>query len=112
MSGGKKEEKNQAVQYVSIVGDPVDYIPPRLFHELLTRTVRWVLNTKKQPQNCTGSKNQSWPSTRALDTLDMARARAPVPSMIPPENEVLMEEMVIYAQKIDLQGMMQEYLRR
>ncbi|CAN0219787.1 unnamed protein product [Ascophyllum nodosum] len=42
----------------------------------------------------------------------MARARAPVPSMIPPENEVLMEEMVIYAQKIDLQGMMQEYLRR
>lgn len=42
----------------------------------------------------------------------MASANAPVPPVSLPDNEVLMEDMALYAERIDLQGMMQEYLRR
>lgn len=42
----------------------------------------------------------------------MAGARPPAPPVSLPDNEVLMEDMALYAEKIDLQGMMQEYLRR
>lgn len=42
----------------------------------------------------------------------MTTIRAPVLPAKLPENEVLMEDMALYAEKIDLQGMMQEYLRR
>lgn len=42
----------------------------------------------------------------------MANIRAPIPPADLPDNEVLMEDMALYAEKIDLQGMMQEYLRR
>ncbi len=46
----------------------------------------------------------------ALET--MAGARAPIPPVSLPDNVVLMEDMALYAERIDLQGMMQEYLRR
>lgn len=42
----------------------------------------------------------------------MAGARAPIPPVGLPDNVVLMEDMALYAERIDLQGMMQEYLRR
>lgn len=42
----------------------------------------------------------------------MGNVRAPIPPPNLPDNEVLMEDMSLYAEKIDLQGMMQEYLRR
>lgn len=42
----------------------------------------------------------------------MGSVRAPIPPPNLPDNEVLMEDMALYAEKIDLQGMMQEYLRR
>lgn len=41
-----------------------------------------------------------------------AATRPPVPPPEIPDNEVLMEEMALYAEKINLEGMMQEYLRR
>lgn len=44
--------------------------------------------------------------------LSMAGARPPVPPVSLSDNEVLMEDMALYAEKIDLQSMMQEYLRR
>lgn len=43
----------------------------------------------------------------------MARAaRAPIPPVSLPDNEVLMEDMALFAERIHLQEMMQEYLRR
>ncbi|CAM9888936.1 unnamed protein product [Pylaiella littoralis] len=42
----------------------------------------------------------------------MVGARAPIPPVSLPDNVVLMEDMALYAETIDLQGMMQEYLRR
>jgi len=42
----------------------------------------------------------------------MTGARAPIPPVSLPDNVVLMEDMALYAERIDLQGMMQEYLRR
>ncbi|CAN0085313.1 unnamed protein product [Ectocarpus sp. 4 AP-2014] len=42
----------------------------------------------------------------------MAGARAPIPPVSLPDNVVLMEDMALYAERIDLQGMMQEFLRR
>lgn len=42
----------------------------------------------------------------------MAGARPPKPPVSLPDNVVLMEDMALYAERIDLQGMMQEYLRR
>eukprot|EP00903_Cladosiphon_okamuranus_P014812 g13718.t1 len=42
----------------------------------------------------------------------MAGARPPIPPVSLPDNVVLMEDMALYAERIDLQGMMQEYLRR
>ncbi|CAN0102172.1 unnamed protein product [Scytosiphon promiscuus] len=42
----------------------------------------------------------------------MVGARTPIPPVSLPDNVVLMEDMALYAEKIDLQGMMQEYLRR
>lgn len=43
---------------------------------------------------------------------DMAGTRAPIPPVSLPDNEVLMEDMALYAERVNLQGMMQEYLRR
>lgn len=44
--------------------------------------------------------------------LVMANTRAPIPPVALPDNEVLMEDMALYAERVDLRGMMQEYLRR
>lgn len=54
-------------------------------------------------------------AVHAVDVYtDMATTgtRTPIAPVILPDNEVLMEDMALYAEKIDLQGMMQEYLRR
>lgn len=42
----------------------------------------------------------------------MASIQAPIPPENLPSNEVIMEDMALYAERIDLEGMMQEYLRR
>lgn len=54
----------------------------------------------------------STPTEPSPAAKTMAGARAPIPPVSLPDNVVLMEDMALYAEKIDLQGMMQEYLRR